>query len=1028
MKRTDKETQSKLGFAFLGSGGGGSIQLGKMLLAYLARQSLSYQLVKSDHIQDDHNLVFMAFVGPPSIANEKLPSTQGGLTAIHKVEERLGEKVHGIVTMEIGGTNGMYGLFLSAISQQSHSPKYVVDADAMGRAYPSASLVTPLIFESDQYFPLTITLSTDTFAEDVVVQHIDELDDTWINWTMEHGGIATLALLTLKGHQVKTLIREQHLINNSISSAFNVGTILENFRMGNITRLSEFEERLKTCDAPYHNIRLLLDGKITKIKAYKPSSAQRDQKATLDEGLITLRDSKDNQKEYIVVYKNEYLGIYDVLKQTYLATTPTIIAIMDTDLTPITADCVAEGQKVKVMALDMQHSMTTALALQKIGPQSEVFGLFHESLMDEFAEAHEKLLAQNRTITTTFFAPMISPKRQSVTPSERFTPLLSTNTLDDDVSSPISLSIDVGGTHTDVILHNENHIIHGIKSKTLPDDLCTSIQNAVEHLFSDKTIQHLKKKVSRVNVGTTTFVNAFLKAKNIETVLPIRIASPFGDFHPPLTDWPTDIQEAIGGEYLLVQGSVNYKGVVEQELDLDKITTDLLNLFDQSKTDYQNIVINCMNAPLNPALEHILKNHLEKDPRIKQRIFCSHIIPCTGIIERENSTILNTALQAQYQHLVSDIKQAMTRLGIPAERLYMSRNDGTTSTPEATLPILTFKSGPSNSIRGVAALEKEIKNAIIIDIGGTTSDCGAYQDGYPICSSLTQDIFGIPCRLTGPVVNSIEMGGESAIHTDPPNQAVVRIGGARTNNLQRSSQPITLTDLAIARGYMTIEGREAPFYISEATLSSGLELAHRQWAEQIEKLIPELRDDEPFDVIIVGGGANLCHIETLKTHLAQLKCDAKIRHVRNLSHWGGFANAIGAGVANIQCKGTLRIEQSNAANKTIIVNALIEKLKKQAIEIGADPASLECFNKEICQAYEKETVTEMTITVKGKPAHQFFGKDVAQKKLSFTDASETSPRKRRSGSPTQSGLFTPRNDVGEAPKNASGTQFQSRGN
>ena len=50
------------------------------------------------------------------------------------------------------------------------------------------------------------------------------------------------------------------------------------------------------------------------------------------------------------------------------------------------------------------------------------------------------------------------------------------------------------------------------------------------------------------------------------------------------------------------------------------------------------------------------------------------------------------------------------------------------------LPVFMFASGPTNSMRGAAFLSG-IQDAIVIDIGGTTTDVGVLKEGFPRQSS-----------------------------------------------------------------------------------------------------------------------------------------------------------------------------------------------------------------------------------------------------------------------------------------------------
>ncbi len=54
-------------------------------------------------------------------------------------------------------------------------------------------------------------------------------------------------------------------------------------------------------------------------------------------------------------------------------------------------------------------------------------------------------------------------------------------------------------------------------------------------------------------------------------------------------------------------------------------------------------------------------------------------------------------------------------------------------------PVLTFSSGPTNSMRGAAFLTKHL-NAIVVDIGGTTTDVGVLVNGFPRQSSTQCEV------------------------------------------------------------------------------------------------------------------------------------------------------------------------------------------------------------------------------------------------------------------------------------------------
>ena len=79
--------------------------------------------------------------------------------------------------------------------------------------------------------------------------------------------------------------------------------------------------------------------------------------------------------------------------------------------------------------------------------------------------------------------------------------------------------------------------------------------------------------------------------------------------------------------------------------------------------------------------------------------------------------------------------------GITNADVYLSQNDGTLMTMEHArrYPILTVACGPTNSIRGASYLSS-LKDAIVVDVGGTTTDLGVIQNSRA-CRSISCTIF-----------------------------------------------------------------------------------------------------------------------------------------------------------------------------------------------------------------------------------------------------------------------------------------------
>jgi len=97
-----------------------------------------------------------------------------------------------------------------------------------------------------------------------------------------------------------------------------------------------------------------------------------------------------------------------------------------------------------------------------------------------------------------------------------------------------------------------------------------------------------------------------------------------------------------------------------------------------------------------------------------------------GLLQRENAAILNAALLPFAAHTISGFKNSMSSLELKCP-MFLTTNDGTLMSCDqaAELPIKTFSSGPTNSMRGASFLAKlegglEKEMALVLDVGGTT--------------------------------------------------------------------------------------------------------------------------------------------------------------------------------------------------------------------------------------------------------------------------------------------------------------------
>jgi hypothetical protein len=146
--------------------------------------------------------------------------------------------------------------------------------------------------------------------------------------------------------------------------------------------------------------------------------------------------------------------------------------------------------------------------------------------------------------------------------------------------------------------------------------------------------------------------------------------------------------------------------------------------------------------PLNPDQEQRAAAILAEEWP-DARVTLSHELGRIGLLARENVSLLNAALVPMAMHTVAAFREALAGVGIAAP-LFITQNDGTVVSSEeaAAYPVRSFASGPTNSLRGAAFLSG-LDRALVIDVGGTTSDVGSLVNGFPREANNVVEVGGV---------------------------------------------------------------------------------------------------------------------------------------------------------------------------------------------------------------------------------------------------------------------------------------------
>ncbi|KKA29102.1 hypothetical protein TD95_002776 [Thielaviopsis punctulata] len=520
--------------------------------------------------------------------------------------------------------------------------------------------------------------------------------------------------------------------------------------------------------------------------------------------------------------------------------------------------------------------------------------------------------------------------------------------------SPPSLRIgvDVGGTNTDGVILDpaksaaaDRGIVAWKKSSTTtnPSD---GIFNVISEMFTEFSVD--PAAVASVTIGTTHFINAVVEhdAARLNKVGVIRISGPFGKPVPLGIDWPSALGDIVCGHVGHVKGGLEIDGTPIARLDEDAVRAEALKIKEKGIT---NIVVIGVFSPID-----IVHRHEERAAAIVNNVFPeatvtqSKDVANIGFFERENAAVLNASILSFAAKTISSFQAAIAKLKLSCP-VFLTQNDGTIvpASSAARLPIRTFSSGPTNSMRGAAFLTQSLDSKeamMVVDIGGTTTDVGLLlANGFPRQAAAYSDIAGVRTNFSYPDVKSIGLGGGSIIRKTAEGKMTIgpdSVGYDICRQAVVFGGPVTTTTDFTALADESIQigdrSRLSAYAADGRDLKAELPEVKAQIKSMLERIIDTMKtsaDDIP--VVLVGGGAVI----------APDALNGASRVIK--PNWAGVANAIGAATARVSgiVDMILSTENKSLAEATEDVVAIA---KKRAVENGAledtvEVAELESF-------------------------------------------------------------------------------------
>lgn len=315
------------------------------------------------------------------------------------------------------------------------------------------------------------------------------------------------------------------------------------------------------------------------------------------------------------------------------------------------------------------------------------------------------------------------------------------------------LGVDTGGTYTDAVIVDEaaTKVIGSAKSLTTRADLALGVGRAVDAALAEAGVA--PKEVSLVSLSTTLATNALVEGQGG------RVALVFIGFGEADLERGGLVEALKGDPVIRLQGGHTHAGTEVAALDLARLEGEVAALADQ----VMGFAVAASFATRNPAHEVAARDLIR---RVTGRpVTCSHELSANlNGPKRALTAVLNARLIGMIDRLVAACERHLVAVGIDAP-LMVVRGDGAliSAAMVRERPIETILSGPAASIVGARWLTGE-KDALVSDIGGTTTDVALLRDGLPEIDPQGARVGGFRTMVEAVAMRTSGLGGDSEVH------------------------------------------------------------------------------------------------------------------------------------------------------------------------------------------------------------------------------------------------------------------------
>ena len=329
------------------------------------------------------------------------------------------------------------------------------------------------------------------------------------------------------------------------------------------------------------------------------------------------------------------------------------------------------------------------------------------------------------------------------------------------------VSIDIGGTFTDLVVHDEEEQ-RSFTGKVLstPDDPARGVITGLMDLIEDPG------EISFLVHGTTVGLNAFLERRGTRVLLVT--TQGFRDVYAIARG---DRKKLFALQYRkpepliplqdvhTVRERMLHDGTVDEPLREEDFAPIVQKIQEE---DIGSVAVCFLHAYVNPEHELRVREILkERIPELS--VSLSHEVAREWReYERTSSAVLNAYIAPTVERYLRSLEGQLEERRVEA-RLHVMQSNGGVMTASAAreLPIQTLLSGPVGGTIGGGALSEALDrpNLLCVDMGGTSFDASLIVEGQPSVSTEIE-LEGLPVLMSLVDIHTVGAGGGSLAYLE----------------------------------------------------------------------------------------------------------------------------------------------------------------------------------------------------------------------------------------------------------------------